>query len=98
MLVFLVWSEHDLEGVLVSLVQTDIIVVHIRLQHCTLVDLFMSESEDGDAVPKAAIDIYQIESLKLLSAVLLLCSAGEPLLDEKCCPLGKVLWVLVVET
>ena len=72
-------SEHDLEGVLVHFVQANIVVCHVRLQHCPLVYLFPPESEDRNAIPQATVDIYQIESPNLLASLLLLCSAGEVL-------------------
>ena len=64
------------------LIQPNVVMLHVRLQHRSLLNLISPESEDGNTIPKATIDVYQIESSKLLAGLLLLSGAGEPLLDK----------------
>ena len=79
------------------LVQPDVVMFHIGLWHCTLVDLISPESEYWNSIPKATVDVYQIICPKLLAGLLLLGCSGQPLLDEECCALRKILGVLVAE-
>ena len=89
-------GEHNLERIFMHLIQPDIVVFHIRLQHHALIDLVLPEGKDQDTISKSTIDIYQVVHLKLLACLLLLCSV-EATLDKKSSPLREVLGVLVLE-
>ena len=77
------------------LVETNIVVTHIKLWHHSFVYLFAPEGEDGHSIPESSIDIHQVICLELFPSVLFLCCSWQPLLDEKGGTLGKVLGVVV---
>ena len=78
-------------------VEPNIVVVHVGLWHCSFVNLFAPEGEDGHSIPEASIDVYQVKCLELFPSFFLLCCSWQPLLDEEGGALGKVLQVVVAK-
>ena len=70
------WSQHDLEGIFVHLVQPNVVAAHVWLRHHSLLNLIAPEGEDQNAIPQTAVYINQIVRSKLLTGLLLLGCSG----------------------